>query len=305
VSIVRPPRLAPGDPIRLVAPSGPVPREELEEGARILARRYRVRYDPATLFQAEGFLAGSDEHRASELNAALRDPQAKAVVMARGGYGLTRILPFIDAEALRTQPKALVGFSDGTALCAAAYQAGLASVHGPVVTQVPRLAEEDLQMLYGLLERPGQGLLLEGLTSVIPGRAQGPLLGGNLEVFSRLLGTPYLPDPTGAVLFFEEIGERPYRVDRLLTHLDLAGVFSVCAAVICGEFLRCDEPPESGKGGPTVQQVLEERLGRLAVPVVFDAPIGHGTRNTPLPYGTLVELDTRHERLVALEGAVS
>lgn len=303
--LVRPPRLAPGDPVRLVAPSGPVPRAELEEGARILARRYRVRYDPATLFKQEGFLAGSDEHRAAELNAALADPQAKAVIMARGGYGLTRILPFIDEERLRAQPKVLVGFSDGTALCAAAHRAGIASVHGPVVTQVPRLDPADLDMLYGVLERPGPGVLLEDLESLTPGRVQGPLLGGNLEVFSRLVGTPYMPDPTGAVLVFEEIGERPYRVDRLLTHLDLAGVFSVCAAVVCGEFIDCEERPDSKLPSPPVQQVLEERLGRLAVPVSFGAKFGHGTRNASLPYGTLVELDTRYERLIALEGAVS
>lgn len=303
--LIRPPHLAPGDTVRIVAPSGPVPREEFETGVRLLQNRYRVRYDPGALFRAEGYLAGPDEHRAAELEAALADPDAKAIVMARGGYGLLRLMSLVDFAPLRARPKALVGFSDGTALCALAHRAGVASVHGPVVTQMPRLPPEDMTMLFGLLERPGAGLLLDELESVVPGRVQGPLIGGNLEVFSRLLGTPYMPDPTGAVIFLEDIGERPYRIDRLLTHLDLAGVFAAAAAVVCGEFIDCKEPANSRVPSPPANEVLEERLGRLAIPVVFGAHFGHGARNTSLPYGTDVELDTRHGTLVALEGAVS
>jgi muramoyltetrapeptide carboxypeptidase len=302
----RPPRLQSGDVVRIVAPSGPVPREELEAGARLLAQRYRVRYDPATLFRSEGYLAGSDEQRLAELTSALHDPVAKAVFLARGGYGLLRILPFIDRAKLAAQPKAIVGFSDGTALLALAATAGIASVHGPVVTQLAKVPEADREALFGLLERPGQGMLLADLTTIIPGRVQGRLLGGNLEVFSRLVGTPFLPDPTGAVLFIEDIGERPYRIDRLITHLDLAGIFDAVSAVVVGDFKDCREPagtrtPDS----PTVEAVLEERLGRLPIPVVFGGKFGHGEGNAPLPYGTLVELDTRKEALIALEGAVS
>jgi muramoyltetrapeptide carboxypeptidase len=304
-TVVRPPRIQPGDTVRIVAPAGPVTPEELEAGVRLLAERYRVRYDPAALLRVEGFLAGPDEHRLSELNAALADDEAKAVLLARGGYGLLRILPFLDPEALRARPKPIVGFSDGTALLAFAARAGVASIHGPVVTQLPRLSEEDRSALFGLLERPGRGLLLSQLDSVVPGRVQGPLIGGNLEVFSRLLGTPYLPDPTGAILFFEELGERPYRVDRLLTHLDLAGMFSAAAGVVVGEFTDCRDPVGSRVKSPTVEEVLEERLGRLAIPVAFGARIGHGARNGALPYGTWAELDTRDGTLVALEGAVS
>jgi muramoyltetrapeptide carboxypeptidase len=281
-----------------------VPREELEAGARLLGARYRLRYDPAALFRSEGFLAGPDEHRLAELNAALADPEAKAVMMARGGYGLLRLLPLLDVEALRAHPKPIVGFSDGTALLAFAARAGVAAIHGPVVTQLPRLPAQDVEALYGLLERPGQGLLADALDSVVPGRVQGPLIGGNLEVLSRLLGTPFLPDPGGAILFLEEIGERPYRVDRLLTHLDLAGVFGAVSAVVVGEFKDCKEPEGSRLASPPVAEVLEERLGRLAIPVAFGAPIGHGERNTALPYGALAELDTRQGTLIALEGAV-
>jgi len=303
--VIRPPRLQPGDVVRVIAPSFAVPRERFEQGAALLAARYRLRYDPATLFRTERYFAGPDELRLAELEAALRDPEARAVIMARGGHGLLRLLPFLNPDLLRANPKPLVGFSDGTLLCAFAARAGVASIHGPVVAQLGRLPEEDRTALFGLLERPGSGLLLSELDAPVPGRIQGPLVGGNLEVFSRLLGTPHMPDPTGAILFFEDVDERPYRVDRLLTHLDLAGLFAVAAAVVVGEFTACKEPEGSKLDSPTVEEVLRDRLGRLAIPVAFGAKIGHGDRNAPLPCGTLCELDTRHGTLVALEGAVS
>jgi muramoyltetrapeptide carboxypeptidase len=303
--VTRPPRLRPGDSVRIIAPAGPVPRADFEAGAALLAARYRLRYDPGTLFRATGYLAGPDEVRVEELHAALRDPEAKAVVLARGGYGILRLLPYLDVELLRANPKPIVGFSDGTALLAWAAKAGLASVHGPVVTQLAKVSEEDRTGLFGLLEGPGPGLLLSDLESPLPGRVQGQLVGGNLEVFSRLLGTPYLPDVDGAVLFLEDLGERPYRVDRLLTHLDLAGVFSAVSAVVVGDFSGCTERADSGQPSPPVEEVLMERLGRLPIPVAFGGKVGHGPRNIALPYGTLVELDTRHGTLVAIEGAVS
>jgi muramoyltetrapeptide carboxypeptidase len=304
-TLLRPPRLQQGDVVRLVAPSGPPPQAEVEAGARLLAQRYRVRYDPAALFRSEGFLAGPDEHRLRELEAALHDPETKAVFLARGGYGLLRLLPHIDRARLHADPKPIIGFSDGTALLALAAHAGITSIHGPVVTQLPRIPAADRDALFGLLERPGQGLLLSELETMMPGRVQGPLLGGNLEVFSRLLGTPFLPDPTGAVLILEDIGERPYKIDRLITHLDLAGIFDAVAAVVIGEFKDCVEPAGSRLAGTTVEMVLEERLGRLPIPVVRGGKFGHGDVNAPLPYGALVELDTRSETLVALEGAVT
>jgi muramoyltetrapeptide carboxypeptidase len=143
------------------------------------------------------------------------------------------------------------------------------------------------------------------LVGLVPGRARGPLLGGNLEVFSRLLGTPFMPDLDGAILFLEDLGERPYRIDRLITHLDSAGVFSAAAAVLIGDFSGCREPEPTRDASPSADEVLEERLGRLAIPVALGAPVGHGARNLALPYGVLAELDTRFGTLVALEGAVS
>ena len=302
--MIRPPRLRPGDVIRVVAPSGPVPREGFARGIERLGARYSIRHDEG-LFARDGFLAGPDERRLDELRDALHDPEARAVVMARGGYGLGRLLPFLDPAWLHARPVPLVGFSDGTALLAYAQRAGVVAVHGPVVTQLGGLPDDDQAALFRLLEEPSPGLLLKDLEGVVPGRAQGPLVGGNLEVFSRLLGTPFMPDVEGAILLLEDLGERPYRIDRLLTHLDSAGVFSAVAGVVVGDFSGCVEPEATRASQPTAVEVIEERLSRLAIPVAIGAPVGHGTRNVALPHGAMVELDARFGTLHAVEGAVS
>ena len=302
--MIRAPRLQPGDPIRVIAPSGPVPREAFETGIAVLRARYDVRYDDG-VFARAGFLAGPDERRLAELTAALADPDARAIVMARGGHGLLRLLPFIDVAPLASRPRPIVGFSDGTALLALAARAGVAAIHGPMVTQLGGLPAGDQRALFERLETPGPALLLDGLEGVIPGRVQGPLLGGNLEVFSRLIGTPYLPDLSGAILFFEDLGERPYRIDRLLAHLDLAGLFGAVSGVVAGDFSACREPEATRAETPTAEEVLAERLGRLPIPVALGGTFGHGSRNRALPYGTMCELDTMAGTLTALEGAVS
>lgn len=302
--MIRPPRLRPGDLIRVVAPSGPVPRDGFLAGVERLAARYDVRYDDG-LFARQGYLAGDDERRLTELRDALLDPAARAVIMARGGYGLGRILPFLDPEWLRSRPIPLVGFSDGTTLLAYAARAGVIAVHGPVVTQLGGLPEADALGLIRLLEEPNPGPLLDEMEGLVPGRARGRLMGGNLEVFSRLLGTPFLPDVSDAILLIEDLGERPYRVDRLLTHLDLAGVFSAVQGVVVGDFAGCLEPEATRANSPTAAQVIEERLGRLAIPVVTGASVGHGSRNVAVPLGAMVELDALNGTLTALEGAVS
>jgi muramoyltetrapeptide carboxypeptidase len=303
--VIRPPRLAPGAPVRIVAPSGPVPPDAFEAGLAVLRARYAVRVDEPTVLARTGFLAGPDEQRLPALLAALDEPDVAAVIMARGGYGLLRLLPFIDPARLARRPRPVVGFSDGTALLAVAARAGVAAIHGPVVTQLPNLSTEDRAALFARLEQPGPAPLLDGLEEIVPGRVRGPLIGGNLEVFSRLVGTPYLPEVDGAILFFEDLGERPYRIDRLITHLDLAGVFGAAAGVVLGDFSSCREPEVTRAASPTVDEVLLDRLGRLSIPVAAGGAFGHGTRNRALVTSALAELDTRAGTLVTLEGAVS
>jgi muramoyltetrapeptide carboxypeptidase len=303
-NLIHPPRLQPGDAVRVVAPSGPVFADAFAAGVAVLSARYRPRYDPATLFAVDGFLAGADDQRLASLVEAIRDPDARAVFMGRGGHGLLRIASRLDPDLLRRHPKPMVGFSDGTVLLALAARAGVAAIHGPVVTQLGRLADADRTTLFSLLESSEPGPLLSGLETLCAGSACGPLLGGNLEVFSHLLGTPLLPDLDGAILFLEEVGERPYRIDRLLTHLELAGVFAAVAGVVVGDLVACEEPPESRVRSPSAVEVVRERLGRLDIPVVLGARVGHGQRNLSLPYGVCASLDAQGGTLVALEAAV-
>jgi muramoyltetrapeptide carboxypeptidase len=280
-----------GDRVRVVAPSGPVPDDRFEAGLAVLRTRFEVLVDRVQVFARQGYLAGSDEARAAAINEAFLEPDTKAIWMARGGYGLSRILPALNLSAMRASPKLVVGFSDGTALLAACATAGIASVHGPVITQLGDLPAEDHQHLWQLLQgdRP---TLLSNLEPLSPGRTSGPLIGGNLEVFSRLLGTPYLPAAlAGAIVFLEDVGERPYRIDRLLTHLEMAGVFSCASGVVMGDFVHCAEPASGVVDSPSVQDVLRERLGRLKIPVALGGQFGHGKRHRALPYGTRVVLD--------------
>lgn len=291
MTLAQPPLLQPGDCVRVVAPSGPVPEPRFMAGLARLQSRYNVRFDPKVVFAQQGYLAGSDWQRAEAMHAAATEPDTKAIWMARGGYGLMRILPQLPWEVLRASPKTLVGFSDGTALLAAlAAQSGLGSVHGPVVTQLDELPDADLEHLWRILEAPRQGVVLEGLTALVAGIAEGPLLGGNLEVLSRLLATPYLPDLSGAILFIEDVGERPYRVDRLLTQLELSGILSRIAGALVGEFVHCIEPPSETNHSPGVQEVVAERLGRFGFPVAVGGLFGHGKRHLALPFGTRVRL---------------
>jgi muramoyltetrapeptide carboxypeptidase len=302
---IRPPRLRPGDKVRVVAASGPVNRARFEAGEQVLRERYQLSYDESTLFAKIGFLAGEDRHRLQALNAAIADPDCQAIFLARGGYGLTRILPAIDRMALRTHPKPIVGYSDVTALLATCAQAGVAAIHGPMISDLGTLVAEDRDSLFNLLENPHPGILLTGLETLVDGQASGRLLGGNLEILSRLLGTPLQPDFGGAILFLEEVGELPYRIDRLLTHLEMAGILDSVAGIVVGDFTDCDDIADDQIQPPTTQDVLVERLGRLPIPVVLNGGFGHGDRKASLPYGAPVDLDASTGELTAREGAVS
>lgn len=305
MNLIRPPRLRPGARVRVVAASGPINEERFEAGIRVLEARYDMSYDKGDLFARRGFLAGEDNHRLRGLNQAIADSECQAVFLARGGYGLTRILPRIDRISLRSHPKPIVGYSDVTALLSVCAHAGVTAIHGPMVSDFGELSEGDRCSLFKLLENPNPGRVLNKLETLIEGKATGPLIGGNLEILTRLLGTPLQPDFDGAILFLEEVGELPYRVDRLLTHLELAGVFSRIAGIVIGDFTDCDEFEDGKLKPPSAREVLIERLGRLEIPVTLEGGFGHGDRKASLPYGVPVELDTATGSLVAVHGAVS
>jgi len=268
----------------------------------LLRERYVVAYDEG-VFATEGYLAGSDDRRVAELNQAFRDPHVKAVLCGRGGYGLLRILPRLDHDGLARNPKPIVGFSDCTALLAwGLTQGNTRGIHGPVVAQLGELVEEDLKALFRLLEEPTpKAQWFSGLTTWVGWTAAGPLVGGTMEILSRLIGTRYLPSLRGAILLLEEVGERPYRVDRILTHMLLAGILDGVAGIVVGNLERCEDP--SG-AGPTALDVVRERLTPLGVPLCAGAPVGHGTRNKAFPFGAPALLDAEAGTLTLLEGAV-
>jgi muramoyltetrapeptide carboxypeptidase len=293
----KPPALRPKDLVRVIAPAGPFDRPGFEAGVKVIGERYRVVFEEG-IFSSRRYLAGDDARRLAELEQAFADTEAKAVFAARGGYGAMRLLGKIRVESWPN--KALVGFSDITALHCVLQRAGRISIHGPVLTQLGRAAKPVAERLFELLESPRAPEALTGARTLVPGAVEGPLLGGNLSVLTRLLGTPYLPSLQGAVLCLEDVGERPYRLDRMWTHLRLAGVFEQVAGIALGDFTGCEEKD----GGYSSADVLAELAKETGKPCALGFPIGHEDRNVAVALGTRVRLDATQGRLEFLEGAV-
>lgn len=274
--------------IAVVAPASPFPVQDFELGVARLRQRYDVRYDPAIVERA-GYLAGSDLRRANELARAIEDPHVDAILAARGGYGATRLLPLLPLQAIARQPKLLIGFSDITALHALWARAGLGSIHGPMAAALGRADDALLQRfiarIEGQLPEPVSGLtpLSQHPASV----ARGVLFGGNLTVLTALIGTPYVPPLDGCVLFLEDHGERPYRIDRMLTSLRQAGWLARPRAIVLGTFTECAAGPD----GVSARDVLQRNLEDLGIPVLWGVPAGHVDDNLELPLGAIVEVD--------------
>ncbi len=274
--------------IRVVAPAGPFDREPFERGLEVLRSRFglvpRMRED---VWDRSGYLAGSDARRADEWNEAARDPEAVAMWCARGGYGAMRLLPRLETGRLLLAPKWVVGFSDITILHAALNQAGLATLHGPHVTGLGRLPPEALDHLEGLLfgrdgGRVGMGVVGTGV--IRPGRASGPLLGGSLTLLAHLCGTRWQPKLAGALLFIEDVGEKPYRLDRYLTQLRLSGALDHVVGVAVGQLTDCMDPDLQGA------EVVRELVGALGVPAIEGIAAGHEPMNLAMPLGLVATL---------------
>jgi muramoyltetrapeptide carboxypeptidase len=286
--------------VAVIAPASGFERAGFETGLALLQARYRAEYG-AGLFERQRYLAGSDDRRLAELHAALTDPGIRAVFCARGGYGATRLLRQLASSAPEGVPKPLIGFSDITALHLWLQAHGRISIHGPVLTQLPRLSAPTCSRLFDLLESVRPAPPLSGTATYVEGVAEGPLLGGNLSVFTRLLGTPYMPPLDGAILLLEDQGERPYRLDRMWTHMHLAGVFARVRGIALGSFTACEEPGASY----TSDEVLRELAASTGLPCAAGFPIGHGDVNESVPLGVRVQLDANGARLTFLEAAVS
>lgn len=321
---IRPAALKPGDTIAFVAPAGPLDETRMERArARLEALGFHVRV-PADLYRAHGYLAGSDERRAAELMAAFADPQVQAIFPGTGGYGVTRMLDRLDYAVIRRNPKILIGFSDITALhLAIQKKTGLVTFHSPNPMYglgnegdlKPFSAEYFWRALLNerYLRPDGKPLpagyaieLPEGVeatTVLAPGIGSGRLTGGNLSLVAALMGTPYEIETAGCVLFLEDVGERPYRIDRYLSQLRLGGKLEGLAGVILGQFSDCQPKPD--EQSLSLDEVLADYFADLGVPVIMNFPTGHAANNATLPFNALVEVDAEHNRVRVLENPVA
>lgn len=291
--------------VHVIAPSGPVDLDRTRRGLAHLRQRFGAPSLAANLERRAGYLAGDDGERLASLELALRDERAGVIWAARGGYGITRLLARLDPELLRARGKLFVGFSDVTALlCWGFVHARATGIHGPVVAQLDEISEPDRQRVWDLLdgELPEPLLADEHSSSLHGGRVEGPLIAGNLEVLRTLIGTPHMPSLRGAILAIEEVGERPYRIDRALTQLLDSGSLRGVAGVAVGDLHGCSEPENGGSWGWTAQEVCEDRLARLGIPVLLGLPFGHVPgRNAALGFGVHTRLDADQGVLEQLE----
>lgn len=276
--------VAEGAVLSIVAPSGPFDRERFEAGVEWLEQRYEVQFDEG-IFSKNGYLAGDDDRRLNELIGALVAPEVDAILCARGGYGATRLLPQLDPGLVSNANKMLVGFSDVTALHALWSRADVRSMHAPMVGALAGASDALRESWCATLEGRTAGRTWD-LQTLRFGYGEGALIGGNLAVVAALLGTRYAPSVAGKILFLEDVGERPYRIDRMLTSLIQAGWFDACAGVVLGAFTDGDAGPD----GTSVESVLSERLADLSVPVVSGLSAGHIDENEPLLFGTLARI---------------
>jgi muramoyltetrapeptide carboxypeptidase len=290
---LRPRALRPGDRVMLVSPSGPTRAERVARGIELLTGWGLEVVTAPNVYAQHHYLAGTDELRLADLNHALRDPHVRGIICTRGGYGSQRIVDGLDLDAVRTDPKLVVGFSDITALQLALWRgARLATVHGPGASWLDKRtgpdAAEALRRTVMTVEPVELKARPDEETSAVrvPGTARGPLLGGNLCLLTATIGTPDMPDLRGAVLLLEDVDEPPYKVDRMLLHLRRSGTLSGVAGVAVGQFTNCaDDWPA------TIGDVLGEHLGDLGVPVLGGLPVGHGRDQLAVPLGVPAVLD--------------
>lgn len=315
-AVIRPGRLRPGEVVGLVDPASatwePVDIEIVEESLAALG--YRTRRG-AHVLNRRGYFAGTDEERAADLDAMFRDPQVKAIHCVRGGWGSARLLPLLDWEAIARHPKIVLGYSDVTALVLALHaKTGLVTFHGPNGTEqwnpfnvgYLRRVLTDAEAV--TFENPKEideeqlTVVKHRVQTIAPGAARGRLLGGNLTVLTSIIGSGLLPDWEDSILFLEDVDEAPYRIDRMLTQLRLAGILQRARAVVWGSCSRCE--PGEGFGSLTITDVLNDHLKPLGVPAWQGAMIGHIDRQFTLPVGIEVEVNASAGTIRMLEPAV-
>ena len=297
---VRPLRLKPGDTIGIVAPAGPFDHEKFKKGKTVLETMgFRTFFDDG-IYRQHGFLAGTDIQRADQVNHLFADPTIQAIFCVRGGYGSMRILSFLDFETIQTHPKIFLGFSDISALLSVFYdRCSLVTFHGPVVTTLANATEKTLTALQSALTSsttieliPEDGMVIKS------GVCSGLVAGGNLTTLCHLVGTSFAPNFKGKILLLEDVGELPYRIDRMVTQMNLAGCFNEIAGLILGGFKECGHLNE-------IVEIFNNIFKDVDIPILTGFEVGHGEHNLTIPIGLGATLDTDKKRLMFHEPATT
>lgn len=316
-NLIKPARLNTGDKIALVTPGSYITEEEKQESIDNLRNLgFNVDYSDR-LMQKNGYFSATDEERAADVNEMFKRDDVRGIMCARGGYGCARILPYLDYELIRDNPKPFIGFSDVTALHYAIYKnSRLITFHGPVgVSTFNRFSVNNFN---NVLVEPKDELELTnslsdnnynpyGITTIAEGSAEGELIGGNLSIVTSLIGTEYDIDFSDKIIFLEEFLEEPYRIDRMLTQMLQAGKFKNAAGIALGVFKSCEsnETNPSFSESFSLMEVLKDRLGNIGIPVVYGLSFGHVVDKFTLPVGVKAELNTESQQLKLLEPAVT
>jgi muramoyltetrapeptide carboxypeptidase len=302
--VLKPPAVRPGARIGIVSPASPFSREEFERGLGELRRLgFEPTYDDDVFARTGSYLSGTAALRAAAFSRAWADPSIAALLAVRGGYGSVQLLPLLDQELIRRTPKLFIGYSDNTSLLSwLTCRCGITALHGPMIEG--RLAKGkqgfDVDSMLGFMQ-DGEGRTLspDGLAVVRGGEAAGPLFGGTITQLAASLGTPYAFDPpAGCVLFLEDVNERPYRLDRMLTQLRLAGILDRARALVFGEMRACDE----ANGQASALDVIRGLTTECEGPIITGFPSGHTTGPCwTLPLGVRVRIVTAPRPAVVVE----
>lgn len=314
--VIKPKKLKLGNTIALVAPAGSIEESELKESIQnIEALGFKCVYKESIL-EKHGYLAGSDQRRAEELNEMFGRKDVDGIICVRGGYGCARILPLLDYQTIKNNPKVLCGYSDVTSLLYGIYsKTGLVAFHGPVGTSTYN--DFSKKNFTDTLLNPSEKQILFNAEEVDPpenkklviiksGHATGKLVGGNLSIVVSMIGTEYDVDTTGKIIFLEEIGEEPYRIDRMLTQMIQSGKFAKASGIALGVFEKCEVKKKDPEfiTSLTLQEVLYDRLYPLGLPILYGLSFGHVVNKFTLPFGINAELDADNQTLTLLEPAV-
>ncbi len=288
-----PHRLTKGDTIGVVAPASPFETERFDRGLEVLkSMGFRVVYSDG-LFKRNGYLAGADTHRAKQLQRFFTDDTIKGIICARGGFGSIRVLSYLNFNVIQNNPKCFIGFSDITALLSAFYaESRLVTFHGPTVTTLATASKISREFFLTALlsESPLQINPLKGVT-LQSGTASGRIIGGNLTTLCHLIGTPFLPDFNGHIIFIEDTGESEYRIDRMLTQMKLAGCFDGIVGLGLGSFRGCGNIED-------IYKIAKGVFKENRIPILGGLPIGHGRTNLTIPFGLAATLDADKKSLV-------